>query len=295
MASFSPYTSQTLFIFTKFPDKRGPASVAHSTGKGYNGFCKFGKIEALSLGGESNLLRRLTRAIIRGFAILREISFQNMNVELSLARVVSPLFSENCYIAWLAGRPDCVVVDPGIDADSVVELLDQQKLAPAAILNTHGHADHIAGNDAIKQRWPDSPLLIGEKDAPKLSDPEQNLSSMYGRGFTSPPADQLVRHGDTLSFAGIEFEVRETPGHSIGHVVFVFKGNGQTMVFGGDVLFAGSIGRTDFPDGDHAQLLRSIREQLFTLPDDTLVLPGHGDPTRIADERATNPFVSGGT
>jgi hydroxyacylglutathione hydrolase len=213
--------------------------------------------------------------------------------EIVLERIVSPIFSENCYVAAHVGRTDCLVFDPGSDFDSVIALVERHGWTPAAILNTHGHADHIAGNAALKERWPDLPLLIGEKDASKLSDADENLSSLLGLGFTSPPADRLVKHGDLLDLAGFELQVRETPGHSIGHVVFVWKGTEKTIVFGGDVLFEGSIGRTDFPDGDFEQLAQSIREQLYTLPADTIVLPGHGPPTTIGAEIETNPFVPG--
>jgi glyoxylase-like metal-dependent hydrolase (beta-lactamase superfamily II) len=109
--------------------------------------------------------------------------------------------------------------------------------------------------------------------------------------LVSPPADQTVREGEVYSAAGFDLEVIETPGHSAGHVVFLWRGGGPFRVFGGDVLFQGSIGRTDLFDGNHDLLLRVIREKLFTLPDDTIVFPGHGRPTTIGEEKRTNPFV----
>ena len=205
--------------------------------------------------------------------------------------IVSPPFDENTYIAWLEGRHDCLIVDPGLLPDEIIELVEEQGLVPAAILNTHGHSDHIAGNAAMKRRWPDCPLVIGAGDAPKLTDPELNLSAPFGYKLISPVADALVREGETYSAAGLDLAVHEVPGHSIGHVVFVWKGASPTIVFGGDVLFAGSVGRTDFPDGDFEQLAAGIRKHLYSLPDDTVVLPGHGPITTVGREKKSNPFV----
>jgi hydroxyacylglutathione hydrolase len=208
-----------------------------------------------------------------------------------LATIVSLPFAENTYIAHLAGRHDCLIVDPGLEPGKVLAHLDQQALEPAAILNTHGHADHIAGNAALKERWPDCPLVIGRGDAPKLTDARLNLSADYGLGLVSPKADVLLDEGDTYCVAGFDLHVREIPGHSCGHVVLIWKTHAPVVVFGGDVLFAGSIGRTDFPDGSFEQLAAGIREKLFTLPDDTVVLPGHGPATTIGREKRCNPFV----
>lgn len=210
---------------------------------------------------------------------------------LHLAVIVSELFQENAYIAHLEGRSDCLVFDPGLDSQAIIDKLTQLKLEPAAILNTHGHADHIAGNRAMKRTWPDAPLVIGANDASKLTNPIENLSRSHGMDLISPGADQLVSEGDLYKGAGLELEVLETPGHSIGHVVFVWKTGTPWVVFGGDVLFQGSIGRTDFPDGSFEQLAAAIRNKLYTLPDDTLVLPGHGPTTTIGFEKQHNPFV----
>lgn len=114
---------------------------------------------------------------------------------------------------------------------------------------------------------------------------------MCGSSYISPPADQVVVEGETYSAAGIDLEVFDTPGHSAGHVVFVWKGTSPWVVIGGDVLFQGSIGRTDFPDGSFEQLRESIHQKLFTLPDDTIVLPGHGPATTVGIEKQTNQFV----
>ncbi|MEX0939680.1 MAG: MBL fold metallo-hydrolase [Pirellulales bacterium] len=210
---------------------------------------------------------------------------------LQIETVVSFPFEENTYIAYLVDRSDCIVFDPGLEPQKIVELLDQKGLSPAALLCTHGHSDHIGGNRRLKERWPESPLVIGADDEEKLTNTVLNLSAPFGIEITSPPADKLVREGDNYEAAGIVLEVLEAPGHSRGHVVFVCRQTSPLHVFGGDVLFQGSIGRTDFPDGDFEQLRSHIHRKLFTLPDDTIVLPGHGPRTTIGQEKRGNPFV----
>ena len=184
-----------------------------------------------------------------------------------------------------------MIIDPGFEPAKIVHHVEQKGLRPVAILNTHGHSDHIAGNAEMKRLWPDCPLVIGRGDAAKLTDPQINLSAMFGGSLTSPEADILVAEGDIYRAAGLNLEVREIPGHSSGHVVFIWH-DVPPVVFGGDVLFAGSIGRTDFPDGSFPQLAAGIRSKLYTLPDDTRVWPGHGPPTTIGVEKRSNPYVA---
>jgi hydroxyacylglutathione hydrolase len=205
--------------------------------------------------------------------------------------VVSRPFQQNTYVAWLEGRTDCVVIDPGLEPGRIIAEISQHGLTPAAILITHGHSDHIAGNGAMKDRWPDCPIVIGTNEVDKLSEPTRNLSAQFGVPLVSPPADRLVNEGDTIDYAGFTFEVREIPGHSSGHVVYIWLASHPPIVFGGDVLFAGSVGRTDFPDGSFEQLSQGIHEKLFTLPDETVVLSGHGPATTIGREKLTNEFV----
>jgi hydroxyacylglutathione hydrolase len=210
---------------------------------------------------------------------------------IRVAVVVSAPFQENTYITNLAGHSDCLVFDPGFEPDEILSYLDAQGLTPAAIMITHGHGDHIAGNGALKQRYPNCPIVVGHGDAPKLITPRLNLSADFGAGLVSPAADVLVREGEVYSAAGFDVEVREVPGHSTGHVVFIWHAGQPKIVFAGDVLFRGSIGRTDFADGSFDDLATNIRSKLFTLPDDTQVLPGHGPTTTIGEEKRNNPFV----
>jgi len=212
-------------------------------------------------------------------------------VEPKILSIVSRPFGENTFVAWLDQRSDCVVIDPGLEPDLVIQAIESRQRTPAALLITHGHSDHIGGNAAMKRRWPECPMVIGVGDAEKLTDPQKNLSARFGVPITSPPADQFVEEGDAIEFAGFTFQVREIPGHSSGHVVFICRELVPPVVFGGDVLFAGSVGRTDFPDGDFEQLAAGIREKLFVLPDETIVLSGHGPATTIGEEKRTNPFV----
>ncbi len=212
---------------------------------------------------------------------------------IAIDTIVSPPFMENSYIVRLTDRADCLVVDPGFEPEEIAEKMQSLGVEPAMILNTHGHADHIAGNGYFKERWPDVPLVIGAGDAVMLTDPRANLSAMAGGQLISPPPDWTVVEGDTLEAAGFTMSVLEIPGHSPGHVVFVIDQVQPQVVIGGDVLFQGSIGRFDFPGGNEQQLLDGIRNKLYILPDDTIVYSGHGPPTTIGEEKRTNPFVRG--
>ncbi len=211
--------------------------------------------------------------------------------EMLLAKVISLPFDENSYVAHVPGRDDCIVFDPGFEPEKIIAYLDEKGLTPAAIVCTHGHADHIAGNAALKDRWPECPLVIGRGDADKLTDPQLNLSAAFGALLISPKADRTLDEPEPFEAAGLEFDVLAAPGHSVGHVVLLCRQVQPWHLFGGDVLFRGSIGRTDFPDGDFDALRAAIHDKLFTLPDDTIVLTGHGPATTIGQEKRTNPFV----
>ncbi|MBN2580523.1 MAG: MBL fold metallo-hydrolase [Pirellulales bacterium] len=211
--------------------------------------------------------------------------------EFCIITVVSFPFEENTYIVSLPGRGDCFVIDPGLEPEKILKCLQEKKFIPAAILITHAHSDHIAGNGSLKNQWPDCPLVVGKGDALKLADPRQNLSALFGMALESPPADQTVEDGETYAAAGITLKILAIPGHSSGHVVYLVDSCDPPVCFVGDVIFAGSIGRTDFPDGDSRELIDGIREKLFTLPDGTVLYPGHGPPTTVGREKRFNPFL----
>jgi glyoxylase-like metal-dependent hydrolase (beta-lactamase superfamily II) len=213
-----------------------------------------------------------------------------MNTAIQVHTIVSMPFAENSYIVWRNGSCEALVFDPGLEPELILEFLQEHGLNIAAILNTHGHADHIGGNAAMKQKFPQAPLIIGGGDQHMLRDANANLSAPFGLAIVSPAADRTVSESDTIELAGIRLEVLDVPGHSPGHVVFVLR-DSPSLVFGGDVLFRSGIGRSDFPGGDGELLLRGIREKLFVLPDDTVVYPGHGPVTKIGHEKRTNPFL----
>jgi hydroxyacylglutathione hydrolase len=215
-----------------------------------------------------------------------------MSTTIQVHTIVSEPFAENTYVVWLSGHFDVLVIDPGLEPELILDFLRDEQKTVAAILCTHGHGDHIGGNAALKQAYPEAPLLIGVNDEPMLSDPWLNLSAPFGMSVTSPPADRLLREGDVVEAAEIRLDVLDIPGHSPGHIVFLFRAS-PLIVFGGDVLFRDGVGRTDFPGGDADQLVGGIRTKLYTLPDDTVIYPGHGPVTTVGHEKRFNPFVRG--
>lgn len=196
----------------------------------------------------------------------------------------------NCYIVKQEGS--CLIIDPGEEGKRIIQLLEKHKLTPKAILLTHAHFDHIGAVDIVRDHY-NIPVYIHEKEAKWLLDPALNGSQffMIGHLVRIKPADIILYKEETRSIGDFEMQIFETPGHSPGSVSFYFAQ--ERVVFSGDALFKGSIGRTDLPGGNHQQLLRSIQEKLLTLPEDTIVLSGHGDSTTIREEIDSNPFLQG--
>jgi glyoxylase-like metal-dependent hydrolase (beta-lactamase superfamily II) len=198
-------------------------------------------------------------------------------------------YQTNCYVLRKNDAvQDCFIIDPGLEAEELLEFLDELKLNPLAAILTHGHIDHIAGVSALRNSFPEIKVYIHNLDAEMLTDPVNNLSAMTGMTFVTEPQDVSLKEGDVIDLAGVKLLVLHTPGHTPGGISLYSKQDG--VVFVGDTLFADSIGRTDFPGGSMSQLLDSVREKLFTLPEETKVYPGHGPATTIAREKEYNPF-----
>jgi glyoxylase-like metal-dependent hydrolase (beta-lactamase superfamily II) len=200
----------------------------------------------------------------------------------------------NCVLLGDSNAGELVVIDPGEEGERIAERVRASGLRPTMILHTHGHIDH-AGGTAELARELDAGLPIGlHPDETELYRNLPMQGQMFGLEVEAPPEPDLwLDHGKTLTVGGLELEVRHTPGHSPGGVCFVVSGVDEELVVAGDVLFAGSIGRTDLMGGSFPVLERSIRTQLYTLSGDTRVICGHGPETTIGREKATNPFVSG--
>ena len=199
-------------------------------------------------------------------------------------------YQTNCYILRnSAAAGDCLIVDTGLEAGELVDFLQKHKLNPVAVVLTHGHVDHISGLVELREKYPDVKVYIHKLDAEMLTGASSNISSLMGQRFSTAPADFVCEQGDVIESAGIKLEVIHTPGHTPGGVCLYSSDEG--IVFVGDTLFADSIGRTDFPGGSMSRLVESIKEKLLTLPDDTVVHPGHGPTTTIAQEKQHNPYL----
>ncbi|MGP1470975.1 MAG: MBL fold metallo-hydrolase [Schwartzia sp. (in: firmicutes)] len=200
--------------------------------------------------------------------------------------VVGPV-AANCYLLSDEGGKG-IVIDPGGDAPAILDTIRKEHITVEAILNTHGHSDHIAANDAVRNAT-GAPLYIHAADEHMLTDPRANLSLFMGGNVVSRPAEHHLKEGDILCVGAMALKVLHTPGHSPGGVCFA----GEGVLFSGDTLFADSIGRTDFPGGSLPQLIGVIKEKLMALPDDTVVYAGHGPSTTIGRERQYNPYLNG--
>ncbi|NLV24524.1 MAG: MBL fold metallo-hydrolase [Deltaproteobacteria bacterium] len=202
------------------------------------------------------------------------------------ALAVGPL-DVNCYLVACPRSRAALVIDPGGDEEEIWHLLTAEKLQLRAVANTHGHFDHVGGNAGLIRKS-GADLLIHRNDC-KLLEAMCSQGAMFGcRLEASPPPSRFLEDGAILAIGDLPISVIHTPGHSPGGVSFLVAGH----LFSGDTLFAGSVGRTDLPGGDFAVLMASIRERLLTLPDETIVHPGHGPGTTIGREKAHNPFLA---
>ncbi len=206
--------------------------------------------------------------------------------------VVLSDFEENAYIVSRKDSTECVVIDPGMEAKPLVKYLQDRNLSPQALLITHGHWDHIGGIDLLSSYWKDIPVFIGAKEAYKLGDPNGNLTTYFGFSATVARIPCELSDGKEFEVAGLRFKVLETPGHACGHVVYLLETQERPILFSGDLIFAGSIGRSDFPDGNFATLINSIATKIIPLPSETLIYPGHGPSTTLQNEKRFNPYFS---
>lgn len=198
------------------------------------------------------------------------------------------LLEANCYIVYDEKSKDAMVIDPGGDGEYILSKIDEKGLKVRYIVLTHGHFDHIGATGFLKDKT-SGLIAIHKLDAENLRDGDKNLSSSMGIELPQLKADLLLEHGSTIKLGDTECKILHTPGHSEGSICILFPG----IVFTGDTLFRGSIGRTDFPGGNYKVLLKSIAENLLTLDDNTVVYPGHGFETSIGIEKETNPFLEG--
>ncbi len=203
----------------------------------------------------------------------------------------------NCFILGCEQTRQAVVIDPGDDCDRILARLAGDRLTAAHIVNTHGHFDHVGANKRLKEVT-GADILIHRADAAMLSQLSATAAAWGLAAENSPTADRLLEDGDTISFGRHTLTVLHTPGHTPGGICLYTEyeqaGNPKKAVFVGDTLFAGSIGRTDFPGGSFDTLIASIRNQLFDLADDVTVYPGHMGNTTIGAERRSNPFCGQG-
>ncbi len=195
----------------------------------------------------------------------------------------------NCYVLYREGMRKAVIADPGDNGAYILNMCRELSLIPEAILLTHGHFDHILGVEDIRRAFPGIKVYGGEEEKELFTNASLNLSSGFGSACVVPDVEH-VGDGELLSLGGISFEVLFTPGHTPGSVCYLI--GEEEVLISGDTLFLESLGRTDFPMGNQNQIVKSIRERLFTLPEDTLVYPGHGDKTTIGHEKVYNPVAS---
>lgn len=209
---------------------------------------------------------------------------------MKIDRLVLGDFETNSYV--LRKNPEAkqaLIIDTGLDSRPLIDFLKQNNLTPVALLLTHGHADHIAGVAELRENYPDVKVCIHKLDAEMLTNAHTNLSAMSGLSLNVEAADVIIDCEKPIEFAGITLQPLHTPGHTKGGICLYSENDG--VIFVGDTLFAGSVGRTDFPGSSGTELITSIKEKLLPLPEDTTAYPGHGPATTIGQEKTANPFL----
>lgn len=209
--------------------------------------------------------------------------------DLTIRSAALGAYQTNCYTAVSDGH--LWVIDAGYEPGPLLSIIEESGHEPEAVLLTHAHADHIAGLGELRRRYPDVPIWMHPAEEDWMNDPLKNLSALSGMNVTAPMPTRLLEEGETLTLGKTSWAVLHTPGHSPGSLTF--RCNEVPVAFVGDALFAGSIGRTDFPGCDHQALIEAIRTKLYVLDEEMKVLPGHGPATTIGQEKKHNPFVRG--
>lgn len=192
----------------------------------------------------------------------------------------------NCYILAAAGDSSAIIIDPGDEDNKIREVLNKYKLNPVFIINTHGHIDHIGCDDKFNV-----PVYIHQKDAALLTDPRLNLSSFLVFPFSVKSKVHALEDKESIGIDNLQLEVMHMPGHTPGGIALYLKKPQDKILFTGDSLFCQGIGRTDFPGADEKLLIKSIKEKIFKLADDTVIYPGHGSSSTIGEEKKNNPFL----
>jgi glyoxylase-like metal-dependent hydrolase (beta-lactamase superfamily II) len=208
-------------------------------------------------------------------------------------QVVTGDLEENCYLLWTVGAKEAVVFDPGDEPEKIRAALNEHSLTPAAFVLTHCHGDHIGALTPLKADFPKAPIYVPEAEREWLVRPLLNLSYFVGGSVTGPRAEHMVCDGDVLDLIGLKLRAIHVPGHSPGGTAYFVEDSkgGAPHLFCGDILFQGSIGRTDLPGGaGETTLVNGIRGKLFILPDETRVHTGHGPETTIGEEKEFNPY-----
>lgn len=207
---------------------------------------------------------------------------------MEIKRLVLGLVRTNCYIVYTEDTQKAVIIDPAADSRRIMDEISALGVTPEAILLTHGHFDHMLAAESLKNGY-QIPVCVHKADAELLRDASLNCSEQFLHMSYAISADEELEDGQSLRFLDGALMVISTPGHTEGSCCYYAKND--TVLFSGDTLFQGSVGRTDLPTGRAAQLVHSVREKLFVLPEDTLVLSGHGDQTTIGEEKQYNPYV----
>ncbi len=215
------------------------------------------------------------------------------NPHMDIQEFIDPIYAQNSRIVTIDRQSECWVIDPGLPpaSENMLNFLSEKELSPQALILTHAHADHIAGVPLFLERFADLPVYLAQIEWPFLADPAQNLSAMGGMDLRVSVTNLLdLAPGTPLELGRTSWQVFDTCGHSPGGRTLYCAAESIAIV--GDALFAGSIGRVDFPHSDGARLLSNIRDQLFTLPGGTRICSGHGPDTTVETERSTNPFLA---